>query len=111
MTKFAGKVGFAPVQKEIPEGSGNWKIVPVEHRYRGEILKTARTLEDGTKVNNDITVQNSISIVANAFAREHFFDMLYVEWQGVLWKVDSVDASQPPRLVLRLGGRYNGPKT
>jgi len=106
MTKFAGKVGFAP--EEYEERPGVWKKKPNVYRYRGEILKNTRSLNDGTKVNDDITVGVSISIVADAYAREHFHDLLFVEWQGVKWKVSSVEPLHP-RLVLRLGGRYHGP--
>ena len=46
--------------------------------------------------------------VADAYANEHFFAMRYVKWAGVLWKVDNVDV-ESPRLILRLGGVYDGP--
>jgi hypothetical protein len=34
--------------------------------------------------------------------------MRYVEFMGAKWKVSSVDATKRPRLVLTLGGLYNG---
>ena len=68
--------------------------------------------QDGSRrakqVNDDITVQNSISIVADAYAFEHFFAIRYIRWAGTLWKVSDVEV-QRPRLILRLGGVYNGP--
>ena len=63
----------------------------------------------GESVNNDLSVGNSISIVADAFANEHFFAVRYVEWAGTLWTISEVEV-QAPRLLLRLGGVYNGPK-
>lgn len=107
MTKFAGKVAFAEEVERVP--GVITKEITVRP-YRGDVLKNSRTLDDGTKVNNDISVGNSISIVADAYARGHFFDLLYVEWQGVQWKADNVSV-EPPRLVIRLGGRYNGSTT
>ncbi|MCA1806977.1 MAG: hypothetical protein LC687_03870, partial [Actinobacteria bacterium] len=56
----------------------------------------------------DLSVGNSISIVADAYANEHFFAIRYIRWAGTLWTVQNVDV-ESPRLVLRLGGVYNGP--
>jgi hypothetical protein len=60
-------------------------------------------------VNNDLTVSNSISIIADAYANEHFFAIRYVDWAGALWTVSEIEI-QSPRLILRLGGVYNGPR-
>ena len=49
-----------------------------------------------------------ISIVADPYANENFFAIRYVQWMGTLWKVTEVEV-QSPRLLLRLGGKYNGP--
>jgi hypothetical protein len=65
-------------------------------------------LPDGTKVNDDLSVNNSISIVADEYANEHFFAIRYVAWAGTLWTVTNVEV-QSPRLLLTLGGVYNGP--
>lgn len=74
----------------------------------GDILRNTRRLQSGESVNDDLSVGNSISIVADAYANEHFFAMRYVQWAGTLWKVSDVEV-QSPRLILRLGGVYNGP--
>jgi len=105
MAKFFGKVGYGIAVETV---AGVWKDVITEYPYYGDILRISRQLENGTKVNNDISVGNSISIVADAFANAHFFAMRYVEWAGVLWIVSKVDV-QSPRLILTLGGVYNGP--
>ena len=60
-------------------------------------------------LNNDITVGNSISIVADDdYAINHFFKIKYVRWTGVLWTVTNVEVKSP-RLILSLGSVYNGP--
>lgn len=61
----------------------------------------------GEGLNSDITVTNSISIVADEFAIKHFFKIKYVEWAGEFWTVDNVEV-QAPRLILSLGSVYNG---
>lgn len=107
MAKFYGEVGYgASVEK--PEGSGVWIDEIVEYKYYGDVIRNARSLQAGENLHDDLTVSNSISIVADAYARENFFNMRYIRWMGSLWKVAEVEV-QAPRLVLRLGGVYNGP--
>lgn len=107
MAKFFGEVGYGN-SVETPEGSGVWVDQIVEHQYYGDVIRNARSLEAGERLNNDLRVSNSISIVADAYARDHFFEIRYVKWSGTLWTVSDVEV-QSPRLVLRLGGVYNGP--
>ena len=105
MAKFFGLIGFGPVSSETAPGV--WEDVIVAKQYRGDVLRNSRRLEEGDKVNNDISVGNSISIVADAYANQHFFAMKYVDWQGSLWIVSDVLVERP-RLILRLGGLYHG---
>lgn len=105
MAKFFGKIGFGSTVESVP---GVWKDVIVENQYYGDVIRNSRQLDDGTKVNNDISVGNSISIVADAYANNHYFTMRYIQWAGCLWIVSKVTV-QSPRLLLDLGGVYNGP--
>ena len=104
--RFYGKVGYGVSVESAP---GVWKDSITEVSYYGDVVRNTRHLQDGTKVNDDLTVNNSISIVADAYANEHFFAIRYIEWAGNLWVVTDVEV-QAPRLLLRLGGVYNGPK-
>jgi hypothetical protein len=104
--RFSGKVGYGVTVETAP---GVWADVITEHSYLGDVVRNTLTFQDGESVNNDLSVSNSISIVADAYANEHFFAIRYVEWVGALWAVSSVEL-QSPRLLLRLGGVYNGPK-
>jgi hypothetical protein len=104
--KFYGKVGYGVNVESAP---GVWVDTITEVQYFGDVVRNSRKLQDGSKVNDDLSVENSISIVADAYAHEHFFAIRYVEWAGTLWAVSTVDV-QIPRLLLRLGGVYNGPK-
>lgn len=109
MARFYGEIGYADDTVESPAGSGVWKDVIVEYKYTGDVIRNTRKLEEnGEKVNDDLNVQNSISVVADAYALEHFFAIRYIRWAGSLWKVTSVEV-QRPRLLLRIGGVYNGP--
>ena len=107
MARFHGEIGYGETV-ETPSGSGVWVDTIVELSYFGEVVRNARKLQEGEQLNNDISVNNSISIVADAYANEHFFAIRYIRWAGALWTVSDVEV-QSPRLLLRLGGVYNGP--
>ena len=106
MAKFYGEIGYGETVETVP---GVWEDVITERKYFGDVLRNTRGAQEGDKVNNDITVGNSISIVADAYAHEHFFAMKYIKWAGAYWTVSDVEV-QRPRLLLRLGGVYNGTK-
>jgi len=106
MAKFYGVIGYGETVEIRP---GVMSEVITERNAYGDLTKTSRRFEDGPKVNNDLTVGNSISIVADAYANEHFFAIRYVKWSGAYWHVTEVTVERP-RLILRLGGVYNGPK-
>ena len=106
MARFHGEVGYG-VSAEDPPSSGVWKDSITEIAYFGDVVRNTRNRNDGEKVNTDITVSNSISIVADEYALNHFFNIKYVRWAGVLWTVTSVEV-QSPRLILSLGEVYNG---
>jgi hypothetical protein len=72
------------------------------------VVRDYRRSQQGEKVNNDLTTSTSVSIVSDSYANEHFFAIRYVEWSGTLWEVTGID-QESPRLILQLGGRYNGP--
>lgn len=107
MARFYGEVGYAD-SVESPANSGIWKDVITEYSYFGDVIRNTRKLDTGDKLNNDISVGNSISILADQQAINHFFKIKYIRWMGVLWTVDDVEV-QSPRLILRLGSVYNGP--
>jgi hypothetical protein len=105
MTRFFGRIGYGETIENAP---GVFVDNIVEYSYYGDVIRNARNLRQGENLNPDLSVQNSISVVADAYANEHFFAIRYVEWAGVLWTVSSVEV-QSPRLLLRLGEVYNGP--
>ncbi len=104
MAKFYGKIGYGESVETAP---GVYEDVITELSYYGDVLRNTRQLQTGENLNSDITVNNSISIVADAYANEHFFAIRYIEWMGTLWSVTDVEVKSP-RLILRMGGVYNG---
>lgn len=105
MAKFFGTIGYGISTETAP---GVWEDIVTEKQYYGDVVRNSRGVREGEKVNLDLTVGNSISIVADAYATEHFFAMRYIRWSGALWTVEDIVVERP-RLLLRLGGVYNGP--
>lgn len=106
MDKFYGKIGFA-VTSENPIGSGIWKETITERYYFGDIIRNSRRLDNTQKVNDDVNIGNSFSIVADAYAIQNFHAIRYVNFMGSNWKVTSIEVVAP-RLNLTAGGLYNG---
>ena len=107
MARFFGEVGYGN-SVETPVDSGVWVDFIVEFPYQGDVIRKSRTLEDSDKLNDNITVNNQISVVADEYAFEHFSNIKYVRWAGVPWTVTTVEV-RSPRLILNLGSVYNGP--
>lgn len=103
MAKFYGNVGYAITEETKP---GVWMPRIVDKQYFGDLIKNSRRLENTSKVNDDVTLDNQISIVADAFAYENFQNIRYVEYMGAKWKVTNIEV-QHPRLVLTFGGVWN----
>jgi hypothetical protein len=121
MAKFHGKIGYVDSQERLdyttpedPEDepeeihTGVWEDVVTERTYYGDIIRESNQWSSADKANDNLSVNNRISIIADNFAYENFSAMRYVEWIGVRWKVSNVEIKRP-RLILTLGGVYNGP--
>ena len=107
MARFHGVIGYG-IAKETPPDSGIWVDEITEFPYTGDIIRNTRNLESGDTLNDDIVIANSISIVADQYAIEHFAFIKYVQWEGVRWTVTKVEVRHP-RLILDIGKVYNGP--
>ena len=104
MAKFFGKVGYIGTVESEP---GYWEERSIERDYYGDITRnTSRYQQDG-QVNDNIVINNILSIVADPYANENFQHMRYVVWMGTKWKITNVEV-QYPRIILTLGGMYNG---
>lgn len=103
MAKFFGTIGFTETKETAP---GVWIEEISEREYYGDVLSLNRKLETGEHLNDDININNRISILADPFAFERFSSIRYVSWMGAKWKVSNVEV-QYPRLILSIGGVYN----
>lgn len=104
MAKFYGIVGFVTNQETSP---GVHMGIPVERNYYGDVLENSRRLQASGQANDNIVITNRISIMADPYANENFHAIRYVVFMGARWKVETASAEYP-RIVLNLGGVYNG---
>ena len=104
MAKWFGKIGFAATKEPSP---GVWSQEIVDHEYYGAVVRNSRRLQASDKLNDDINISNEISIVADPFANNSLHSMRYIEFMGAKWKITNVEVKYP-RLVLTIGGLYNG---
>lgn len=106
MAKFYGIVGYA---KATNKSNGVWKDDITECQYFGDVIRYSSHRQEGENLNDNIVAGNTISIVADPYAEQNFQFIKYVVWMGAYWKVTNVEV-QRPRLILTIGGVYNGKK-
>lgn len=104
--RYCGNIGFGPTTHE--DGDDVWRETITERPYYGDVPKHLYMAKSGDKLTKDVQLSMQISIVADEFALQFMHLIRYAEWRGVKWEVTSVDPSQRPRLLLTLGGVYNG---
>lgn len=103
MAKFCGIVGYGITTETAP---GVWTQKLVERKYYGDVLQFLRRWDAAETLNDNLTLSNRISIVADAYAFQNFSNIRYVVWNGVKWKVTTAEV-QRPRIVMHIGGVYS----
>ena len=98
------------VTEEDPDNPGVFTEQLVYKTYAGDAERNLTKWSSSDKVNDDLNISNSVSIVADPYAYNHSSSIRCIEIMGSLWKVNSVTVRYP-RLVLSIGGVYNGPQT
>ena len=107
MAKYFGNIGFV----HTTESSPGVYLEEVQRKpYSGEVIKSSSRVQQGPNVNDDIVINNVVSIISDPFADNNYFAIRFLEMAGASWKVTNVELRRP-RLLLTLGGVYNGPKT
>lgn len=104
MAKFYGPIGYAITVETTP---GVWEEQITVRDYSGDLIRNTRKLQTSDQLNDNVNVANEISIIADPFANQNFHSMRYVEFMGAKWKITNVEV-QHPRLLLTIGGVYNG---
>ena len=102
--KFFGHIGFWEGDVEVRPSVYRPHIV--ERPYCGEIIKFYKKFNTSDKQNDDLSVNNQISILSDLYAQQNWHSIKYVIWNNVKWKVIGVELNYP-RIILDVGGLYN----
>lgn len=104
MAKFFGKIGFIRTVETRPD---IWEEEVSERDYIGDFVEPVRSWHTSDGANDDVELRTDISVIMDPFANENYPYARYVVIKGVKWKVKSIRPGYP-RLVLSIGGVYNG---
>ena len=104
MNRWYGKVGYIETVEIEP---GIWEEKETVRSYYGELVRNSSKFRVSGDVNDNKDVSAELSIVADPYSSLHFHAIRYVEFGGTKWKVNTVEPKRP-RLILSLGGEYNG---
>lgn len=107
--RWCGKIGF-DVQT-YDNDKRRWVSSIVEKEYKGDVIKVfnAQIVGQSDSINENPVITNKFSIIANAFANEHYSTIRYLEYMGVKLKVKNISV-ETPRLVLSVGGVFKNAK-
>ena len=104
MAKYYGAVGFKSTTETSP---GIWEELIIEKKYYGDVTRNVLKNSGDNTVNGEINISNELSIVSDGYALENFYSMIYAEFMGAKWKIINIEVRYP-RLILTIGGLYNG---
>ena len=90
MSKVSCKVGFVETI-ESENHPGVWLPNIIERRYYGDMTRCVRRLETGESTNDNVNINNELSLISDPYAQSHIFAIRYVTWQGAKWKVTNVE--------------------
>lgn len=110
MARFSGTIGFLrTVETDPDEHPGVYREVITERPYYGDVLSNSRRWDQNGNFNDNLVVNNRISVVADPFARTNLGAMKFVRWLGDTWKISNAEI-QYPRIILTIGGQYHEPE-
>lgn len=104
MGKIIGVIGFLIPTETSP---GVFSPQVTEKEYKGELLQQGRRWEEGSQINETLVITNRVSIIGDDYFTSNTPYIRYVKLDGTKWKITNISV-QKPRLILSLGGVYNG---
>lgn len=104
MAKFHGVIGYG---ESVEKSPGVWVDMIVERECVGELNRNFKNSQSAENLVGDIDIANEVSILADPHVCNHASSMKYITFWGTKWKIKSVEIRYP-RLILTVGGVYNG---
>lgn len=103
--KYYDKIGFWKNDVEIRPGVYRSEVI--EKYYAGDVLENRLHWDPAQTQNDDLNINNKISIIADPYLNDNLGSIKYATFMGVKWKVRNLDIKYP-RVIFDLGGVYNG---
>lgn len=104
--KYSGLAGFEKKHNEVRPGVLQNQIKEV--RIKGDVINYGHSLNPTQGSDQqDVHIRNRLSIVMNPYLRDNFSSLVYVIFMNVKWEVSSFTINGP-RVIIDLGGVYNG---
>lgn len=103
--RFYGLIGFATTNTDNDDDI--WKEEIIAKPYMGDVIRHGWNAQPAEKLTKDIKLNAQISIIADEFAYDFMHLIRYAVYRNAKWEVTAIDI-QRPRLILTLGGVYNG---
>ncbi|OLU39743.1 DUF7253 family protein [Ileibacterium valens] len=101
--KYYGRICFSETVETSP---GVWTESYTIRNYFGDVVRRSSRYTPGQSINDNISITNDISIVADQFALNNFYNIRWIEFANSKWKITSVEV-EPPRLILSIGELFN----
>ena len=105
MAKFYGMIGFA---RTIETSPGVFVETVIERPYRGDIPRNHISTFYSDGINANVNISNEFSIISDSYITQNASRMRYIKYNGEYWRIRDITI-QYPRLILNVGGEYNGP--
>lgn len=100
--KYYGAIGFSSTENTAP---GVYTEQIIEKELAGDITRVNKRYVDANSVNDNITLNMSLSIIADPFVYNNLGMIRYITYLGSKWKVTDISI-QYPRVILSIGGLY-----
>lgn len=102
--RWYGKIGYANSSTD-EDGITTEEIT--EKEYCGDVYRSNHRWDNNNSVNGTVRTSSQISILSDPYIIGNCQNIRYAEYMDNLWCVVDVEI-QYPRLLLTLGGVYNG---
>lgn len=104
MAKYAGLVGYVTEEETSP---GVWSPVESPIMMKGDVINQRYNVIDDNRVNSNVTLNHRISLLGDSYAFDNYHLIRWINFRGSKLEVSSVEI-QRPRLIVSLGGLWNG---
>lgn len=104
MAKKVFVIGYAT---DVEQPGGVWIKEITERTLKGDLTRTSARQSSSDSVNGTLSLTDTATVVADAYAMQHYSAITYIKVDGGAWTVTTVSVERP-RLILRMGEVYNG---